>query len=245
MDLGPARRLTLTDDALARLRQQIVGGALAPGAVMPAEHELAAALGVSRSTIREALRSLVGAGLVERRGKRLIVSSRPRGATGEEDLSELAALISVRDIYETRRVLEQKTAALAAEFWTPPDLDDLRRCLAQIDSSDEEEFRTSDVDFHSTIARMGHNRVLTRVYELSKPLFFRLPDYWRVFGSPRKTAPEIVDLARHSHGAIFDAIRQRDPEAAAKAMLDHLDVLERELQSRIRQPQPVSGSPAS
>lgn len=231
MRVTPLRRITLTDSLLTQLRRQILSGRLEPGQQIPPELALCEAFDVGRTTVREALRGLEAAGLVRRSGKRLIVLD-PRQLDQEErDYGALAARVSVRDVYESRKLLEIQIARLVAEQHVNPDLEELAGRLEATETADEPGFHSADAEFHSAIARMCNNVVLTEIYEKSRSLFFHLPTYWRLFGPAKADSGGLPGIAGASggHRRIFQAIAERDSVAAAKAVFDHLDVVEKRL----------------
>jgi GntR family transcriptional repressor for pyruvate dehydrogenase complex len=222
----PLTRVTLADNLVTQLRRQILTGRLQPGQLIPAELDLCSAFGVGRTTVREALRGLVAAGFAERQGKRLVVTDTTRLGQDELDYAALAARVSVRDLYETRKLLEVQLAKLAAEHHSQDALDGVLHLLEVSEQADGPSYHHADADFHTAIARLGKNLVLTQVYESSRDMFFRLPTYWRLFG---QDTPGGIDGAKGGHRRIVEAIAARDSEAAARAAFDHLDVVERRL----------------
>jgi GntR family transcriptional repressor for pyruvate dehydrogenase complex len=227
--VNPLRRVTLADSLLTELRGQILSGRLRPGQHMPAELQLSEAFGVGRTTVREALRGLVAAGFLERQGNRLVV--RDPGALGRDqlDYAALAARVSVRDLYEARKLIEVRTAELAAEHVVPQGLRELEQLLRRSQAPHDEAFQGADADFHDGIARLCGNQVLLAIYENSRSLFFRLPTYWRLFGHHHHSAEE----GQQEHRRIFDAIAAHDGEAAGDAMFDHLDRIQLDLIARL------------
>jgi GntR family transcriptional repressor for pyruvate dehydrogenase complex len=226
----PRKRTTLTESLLTQLRRQILSGRLAPGQRIPSEFALCEAFNVGRTTVREALRGLEAAGFVRRSGKRLIVLD-PRQVDPEErDYGALAARVSVRDVYESRKLLEMQIAKLAAEQHSAAELEDLAARLEATETAGEPGFHSADAEFHSAIAAMCNNLVLSEIYEKSRSLFFHLPTYWRLFGgSAGPGGQQGIDGASGGHRRIYEAIAARDSAAAAKAVFDHLDVVEKRL----------------
>jgi len=221
--VNPLRRITLADSLLTELRGQILSGRLRPGEQVPPELQLSEAFGVGRTTVREALRGLIAGGFVERQGTRLMVSDPTSLGQAELDYAALAARVSVRDLYETRKLIEVRTAKLAAEHSTSRSLRELERLLTRTEAPHDETFQGADADFHDAITQLCGNQVLMAVYDNSRNLFFRLPTYWRLFGHGHHHA----DWRGFSeHRAIFEAIEVRDSEAAGDAMFDHLDRIE-------------------
>ena len=217
--VNPLRRVTLADSLLTELRGQILSGQLRPGDQVPPELQLSEAFGVGRTTVREALRGLVAAGFAERHGARLVVSDPIGLGKAELDYAALAARVSVRDLYETRKLIEVRLSELAAEHHTSPGIRELERLLVRTEGPHDDSFQGADATFHDAIARLSGNQVLMAVYDNSRNLFFRLPTYWRLFGHGHHQA----DRGQGEHRAIFEAIEARDSEAAGDAMFDHLD----------------------
>jgi DNA-binding FadR family transcriptional regulator len=231
MRASPLKRTTLTDSLLTQLRRQILSGRLEPGRQIPPELALCEAFGVGRTTVREALRGLEAAGFVERAGQRLVVRD-PRQVDEEQrDFGALAARVSVRDVYESRKLLEVQIARLAAEHHRSVDLEALAGCLETTETTGRPGYHDADAAFHSAIARMANNVVLAEIYEAGRSLFFHLPTYWHLFGPAKSGTDRVagIDGASGGHRRIYEAIAQRDPSAAATAAFDHLDTVERHL----------------
>jgi len=222
--------VTLADSLVVELRAQIVSGQLSPGQLLPSEHQLTEAFGVGRTTVREALRGLVVSGFASRRGNRLVVADPQTFEPDQMDYAALAARVSVRDLYETRKLIEVPIAQRAAEHWTGGELDHLRQLLKRTEAPHDDAFQGADAEFHDAIAGVCGNQVLTAVFRNSRRLFFRLPSYWRLF--PHVHASVNPD-GPSEHRMIFDAIAARDPEAAGEAMLGHLERMARDVLSRL------------
>ncbi|WP_223009260.1 FadR/GntR family transcriptional regulator [Streptomyces sp. ST1015] len=165
MPLGPVRPSPLVEQATERLRERIVAGEWAVGARLPGETSLAAALGVGRSTVREALRGLAGEGFVRaRQGAGVfVVSAEP---VGEEWASRLRKA-AVRDVYEVRMAVETHAARLAAARRTEGDLVVIEGALAArraAASGDDRAFVEADIAFHAAVVAAAHNPVLVGLF---------------------------------------------------------------------------------
>jgi GntR family transcriptional repressor for pyruvate dehydrogenase complex len=221
LDLRLARE-TLADRMTNQLRQQILTGRLQPGDLVPTERELREAFGVSRATVREALHGLVTSGYLERRSNQLYVRDRSEIPHDEVDYGELAARLSVEDVYETRKALESAAVKAAARNWADGDIAELRSILERMRPGVGPDYHSADVEFHTAIVRIGRNAVLLQVYEGSKHLFFRLPSFWRVFaGHDRDTARAITGF--EGHEPLVDAIERRDADEAVRLNDELLD----------------------
>lgn len=206
------RRTNLIDLAVGRLRQQITSGTWEIGTRIPAEPELAELIGVGRNTVREAVQSLVHAGMLERRqgsGTYVISDSELGNAMGRE-----IAGAHQRDVLEVRRALEVEVARLAAVRRTPTQVDDLRRLRdtrSQAYASGELDAMVgADLALHRLIAESSHNPVLIALYEnlqdaISANIRFN-------FEHPAHDDD--------SHHALVEAIAEGDARAAV-AEIDH------------------------
>jgi GntR family transcriptional regulator, transcriptional repressor for pyruvate dehydrogenase complex len=233
------KRETLADRVLTQLRRQILSGGLAPGERIPSEQDISLAFGVGRTTVREALGGLIASGFARRQRNRLVVTEHALLGAEDVDFAALAASISVRDVYETRKLFEVKAVELAAEHWTRDDLAEIRAILDEMRSADVDAFHQADVSFHLALVRLSKNAVLIESFERSRDLFFKLPSYWRVFNQPPRRARRREAV----HGAKFEqyervvrAIEARDPIAAGQAMFEHLTAVERDLIAHLERP---------
>src|SRR5690606_21540795 len=142
-------------------RSRLEDGSLAPGDRLPSERELAEQMHVSRPVVREAINMLVGQGLLEIRARRGVFVR----AAATPDLGDpLANLIGdnldrLLELLEVRRLLESQAAALAAEFATPRDLEDLQRLLAELEHAyrQQQPDEGADARFHGRIAQAAGN----------------------------------------------------------------------------------------
>jgi DNA-binding FadR family transcriptional regulator len=206
------RRTNLIDLAVGRLRQQITSGTWEIGTRIPAEPELAELIGVGRNTVREAVQSLVHAGMLERRqgsGTYVISDSELGNAMGRE-----IAGAHQRDVLEVRRALEVEVARLAAVRRTPAQVDDLRRLRdtrsEAYASGELDAMVAADLALHRLIAESSHNPVLIALYEnlqdaISANIRFN-------FEHPAHDDD--------SHHALVEAIAEGDTRAAV-AEIDH------------------------
>ena len=202
---------SLVDLALEELGQRLTSGTWAVGSRIPTEPELAEQLGISRNTVREAVRVLLYAGLLEvRQGDGTYV----RAITSPAEAMRSISRASLREQLEVRAVLEESTARLAALRADEQDIAQIERCLAvrgeqqQYQSADD--FIARDLDFHLAIADACGNAALAELYRY----FSRTVQLGIQFSIQDEALPD-PDLA--SHQAIVTAIRNRDAAAAARA----------------------------
>lgn len=198
-----------------RVRRAVALGVLLPGQRLPAERALAEGLGVSRVTVREALRVLQGEGLlITKRGSGGTVVS-PTAAAMDTVPDDEEYGRRVGDVFELRLAVEAMGAALAAERGGPDELAWVDSCQdALTRSADVHEFRRADSEFHLAVARMSGNAMLIEVVEDLRAAAFSRVD--------RDDLAVIHESSIRGHAAVIAAIRDRDPAAASAAMTAHL-----------------------
>lgn len=227
--------------AMDGLRTMIASGQLLPGQKCPPEPELCEQLGVSRSSLREAVRALSALGVVEsRHGSGTYVSSLQPAAILQNFalLVDLFPFDSVLELFEIRRVLEAHAAAAAAAHASEElnsELNDLIEGMEQ--ARESEELSQLDARFHRAICEAGGNSTLVALVEL----FRSRGSHFRLFDSDEKD--EVLALSNAGHRAIADAIAQRDPASAAVAAAAHVAKTEYWLRKIRPLPQPRSSLP--
>ena len=216
MNLGPVSRgTTLSDQVIARLRQQITSGSWPVGSRIPPEPELVAQLGVARNTVREAVRALAHNGLLDIRqgsGTWVVATSELAGV-----MQRRFAATDPRHVTELRGTLEAAAAGFAARRRTPEDLDRLDDLLAQREqawaSGDRDAFVDADTAFHLAVVAAAHNDVLMELYaDLGQVIRDSLREH---FGA-RLSPEEYMD-----HNRLVAAIRAADPALATAEAAAH------------------------
>jgi GntR family transcriptional repressor for pyruvate dehydrogenase complex len=221
---GTVSRDALPDQIAARLIDLITERQLKAGDRLPPERELAATMGVSRSSLREALRALAMLGVAEMRhgdGTYLTALApdtlmRPVGlvlALSDSGLAEL---------FEARKLVEPGLAALAAERIDEAAAEELVRCAeaSAAAAEDPEAFMWADIELHGLIARAASNAVLKALLDSIAGM---------AIASRRRTGRLAAVRAQTpiDHREIVAAIAGHDPEGAHAAMLRHLENVER------------------
>lgn len=217
----PRRLYRQIADQIARL---IASGEFPPGARLPAERELAASLGVSRASVREAIISLEMGGLVEVRvGTGIFVTTMvsPSAAAGDAGPGPF-------ELLQARKLVEGEIAALAASKAREQDLQVLRQSLARMEAHvDDFAIReASDREFHLGIAKATGNSSLELVVE---GLWAQRAELWGRMQRHFHTN-ELAHKTIRDHASILEAIAARDPDAARAAMHRHLTRVVREFQ---------------
>ncbi|MEU7180666.1 MULTISPECIES: FadR/GntR family transcriptional regulator [Streptomyces] len=219
MSLGTLRPSPLVEQATQRLREQIAEGHWPIGSKLPGETTLAKTLGVGRSTVREALRALAGAGLVQaRQGAGVFVLA----VEPVEDWPTRLRRAEITDLYEVRMLVEVQAARLAAQRRTDADIAALAAALAgrrTAAAGDDATFVTADIALHTAVVAAAHNPVLTDLFgEFAPALHQGLVNLLDLLGY-RADEPNHGDAA---HAALVRAIEDGDPEAAGTLLHDHL-----------------------
>ena len=203
-----------TSDVLAdRLRQEILTDAYPPGASLPTERELVTATGLSRGSVREALRILETQGLVRTRAGRYggTTVSQPTNdhLAGHINVYAKGRSVPLSALVEVRLALEPMVASLAAERRTDEDLAKLRAIAARLDSSaDVNGFLAENADWHDALAAASHNELLCAFATSVREMMFetsRIENF---------ASQEVRRRVQHAHRKILEAIEAGDGELA-------------------------------
>ncbi|MDQ3402341.1 MAG: FadR family transcriptional regulator [Actinomycetota bacterium] len=217
MPLATTRRAGLVDQVIEQMRSAISSEEWKVGERIPTEPELVSALGVGRNTVREAVRALAHAGLLEVRqgdGTFVRATSEFSGA-----LHRLAGT-ELRDVLQVRRTLEVEASRLAALHRTDEELQELTTLLTERDRlMADEEYEAGvdkDAQFHMAIVRCSRNTLLAELYQGLTEV---------VRASVASTVNTDPGKANIDHRGILDAIRDKDPIRAAAEAGSFLDEL--------------------
>jgi GntR family transcriptional regulator, transcriptional repressor for pyruvate dehydrogenase complex len=214
----------LTETAIARIRDLILSGRFAPGAKLPAEHELAGELGLSRNTVREAVRGLATARVLDvRRGDGTYVTSLDPGLLleGIGFAVELMRDDTWLELLEVRRCLEPAATALAASRIDEATLRALAGCLDKMRAAaDDEELVRHDAEFHALVTGASGNRTMTSILTGLSNKTFRAR-VWR-----GHTDTQAVELTIRQHEDIYAALVARDATLAQAAATAHVAATE-------------------
>lgn len=218
---GRRRGAGVTEDAIERIRELVASGAWGAGTRLPREVDLAKQLGLSRNSLREAVRALSQARVLEvRQGDGTYVSSLDPGELLEPTLSATHLLQgrTVLELFEVRRMLEPEAAALAAQRGDAEVSSALRaeldRMIAAGDHADE--LVDADAAFHDVIAGAPGNGVLRALLRSLSTSTVRAR-LWH--GIADRGA---LDQAREEHARIYQAIAARDADLARASALVHI-----------------------
>lgn len=218
MPLSPATPVSLVDQAIDGMRKLLESGEWSVGTRIPPEPVLATDLGVSRNTVREAVRALAHTGVLEvRRGDGTYVAAP----------NEVAALVrqqlartDLRHVLEVRHAIESQAAVLAASRRTTRDVRTLEKALVAraraVAAGDAKGFVDADAAFHLGIVGAAHNPLLDELYG-------GFEDNLRTSILPPEDGD---DPLRAPHEALLAAITAQDPAAAARITTELLDAVD-------------------
>jgi GntR family transcriptional regulator, transcriptional repressor for pyruvate dehydrogenase complex len=217
--------MALTDEAIEQIRNLIRSGALPPGSRLPPENELAGQLGLSRNSMREAVKALEMVRVLDvRRGDGTYVTSlEPRLLLEGLGLAvDLLQDESVLSVVEVRRLLEPAATGLAAERITADGLARLEERLSEMDEagSDAERQVAADAAFHLEVFAATGNQTLLSILDGLSSLTLRAR-IWRAV-----VEADAITETLQQHRAIFSALAARDRPLAEAAALMHVTTSE-------------------
>lgn len=215
------RTESLSDQVVNRISRQILSGELEPGDRLPNERQLAEDFGVSRTVIREAMKSLAHSGMVEvhtGRGTFVVDAASETLTRAFEFLMGYGETSgSMADVVEIREILEPEIATRAAASATDEDIEALRSAARAMDENmeDAEAYIKADNEFHVTLANATKNPLICRLLYSIVDLLNQLRMHiFQVTGGPER--------GQEHHWRIIETVSSHDPEAARVAMEAHL-----------------------
>jgi GntR family transcriptional regulator, transcriptional repressor for pyruvate dehydrogenase complex len=220
--LPKIQKATGSELAMRALLSHIREGIFRPGEQLPSERDLVTQMGLSRTGVREALRGLASCGVIEILSGRGAFVRRisPEMLVDSDSLLFILEREAILHAVEVRRILEVETIALAAERATGEDLAEMERVLRQVAAaveSDDNPLGQSS-QFHLAVAKAAHNPVL---YSMVKPFVRLITRSAPLIG---KCVPESIQQEYPQHFALYEAVKQRNPEEARARMRTHLEV---------------------
>jgi DNA-binding FadR family transcriptional regulator len=202
-----------------QIESALLSGELSPGGTLPSERELMRQFGVSRATVREALRVLESRGLVR---------SRPGNPNGAEvlsfqtnmlraPLSQLARVehVSVTDLLQFRMILEGSATYLAALLRTDEQLAEMEQALQAMASGAKVSlaaFSAADLHFHETVAKASGNELLSVCSDVVRDVVLQM---MHAHIADASNSGELMQVWLRAHARLLDAVRERDADLAA------------------------------
>lgn len=230
------RRPRLADRLVDRVRGKIVGGALAPGAKLPTEAQMAEEYGVSRTVVREAIARLSADGLVNaRQGAGVFVTEEAPAAFAHLAAEVTNKVALVLNVLEVRMAIEIEAAAIAAQRRSPSQLADINSALGEFDQllSTGQPTGAADFAFHRAIATATNNPFYVEILDvLGRRTIPR--DLVTTVSSALLQSQEYQQRLQREHRDIMEAIADGDGSAARDAMRRHLSASQRRYQALLR-----------
>lgn len=224
--------MAVTDEAILKIKEMILLGELGPGDRLPPEKELSERLGLSRSSMREAVKALEVIRVLDvRRGDGTYVTSlEPRLLL--EAMSFVIDLhddSSILELLAVRRIIESAAAAMAARLITNEGVEDLRKQIASVDESTSVEGLVAhDLEFHGAIVAAAGNSYMTTLTESLSGRTARAR-IWRGL-----TQENSVSRTLAEHEAIVDAIASHDAQLAESLTVVHISGVEQWLRTWVQ-----------
>jgi GntR family transcriptional repressor for pyruvate dehydrogenase complex len=224
---GISRNLSLSDKVVEQLTEAIVSHRLAPGERLPSERDLGDKFQVSRTVVREAIRSLAARGLVRVTSGRGVEVNE----LGSEHVADSMRLVvrgreglDYGKVNEVRTALEVQTAGLAAERAKPQDIERLERLCddheRSLRSGDMGNASEVDFQFHRELTRAADNDLLLGMLD-------SIADVLREVRNQSMNLPHVGEEGLEAHRRILKSVKAKNPAAARKAMTEHLAEAER------------------
>ncbi|SDJ86652.1 transcriptional regulator, GntR family [Arthrobacter cupressi] len=214
----------MTDEAIGKIKDMLIRGELKAGDRLPPEKELSESLGLSRSSLREAVKALELIRVLDvRRGDGTYVTSLDAKLLNEAVgfVVELHQNRSILELFEVRRILEPATAHMAAGRITPEEVAALRATMDGIDEDTNiEELVAHDLEFHSIIAAAAGNDYLSGLLEALSGDTVRAR-IWRGITQEKAVAHTLAE-----HKAIADALERGDAELVRALVTVHISGVE-------------------
>lgn len=219
---GPDEGGRAADRVVRAMTERIRTGTLADGQPLPPERDLMEEFGISRTVVREAVRTLSTRGLIEALPRHRPVVRKPGVDTAFEAVGSIVTHLlgqpgGVRNLFDTRIMVEAALVREAARSATRDDIAALKAAL-EVNAaaiSDSEVFYRTDIGFHAVLYEIPRNPVLPAIHRAYT--MWLAPQWSRM---PR--LPERNRANYEAHAAIFDAILMRDPDTAEARLRDHL-----------------------
>ena len=215
------QKIKLSEQTAERLFERIVDERrYGPGEKLPNENELSAELGVSRTTLREAISSLVAQGVLQiQRGRGTFVAQElPDSSVNLSAIQNLHSQLRARDLLEMRLIFEPATVALACERASDEELEQIRRKAQQVVEVAQQggDWSAADQEFHLAISRASHNEYMRRLY----PIINNAVAEFMLLTA--QNLEYIQHMAISDNEAILEFLLRRDALGAREAMGIHM-----------------------
>ncbi|MFZ5634778.1 MAG: FadR/GntR family transcriptional regulator [Bacillota bacterium] len=228
MDFKPIKTKKIYEEIIEQVKVLIADGTLSPGDKLISEREMADKLQVGRSAVREAFRALEAMGIIEiRPGEGTFITE----ANTYPFMQVLAHLLvaerdSVRELMELRKIMEVESAGLAALRHTSEEVKEMEEHLEQmrLDILNGELGEEADMKFHYAIAKATHNSLF---YKLMNTISDTMRSGLKTAREQLYRTPGTPERLLREHREICEQIKNGNVEGARKAMLEHLEKVEK------------------
>ena len=225
LDIKPVNVPKAADVLAEILREKILGGDLGEGVDLPNERDLGVQSGLSRASVREALRILEGEGLISTRTGRNGGSAalRPTSAAIERSVGIFirGQRIRLEAVHETRAAIEPSSARFAAMHCNEADLEEIEKCQARLEQAslvgDVKAYIRANLDWHVQVVRASHNELLIAFITAVSHSVYADADL------DGFNSVAVRNAVIHAHRRVMDAIKARDGDAAARRMERHVE----------------------
>lgn len=229
MELISLKRTVLSEEVAENLRKLIIEDKLKPGSKLPNEIELSKTMGVSRSTLREAIKVLASKNILEViRGKGTYISQQPgliKDPLGVHFIQDKNIILS---LFEARIIIEPGVAALAAERASKTDLKRIKNCNLNMRNAirNKEPYHIEDLEFHIAIAEATRNPIIHRIVPIINDAIVQ--GYMETVH-----LPGAAERAVEHHHQIYEAIYQKHPDFAREMMKNHLEEAANDIKTKL------------
>jgi len=223
-------RTNLGDLIAEKIREDIIKGKLKPGEKLPPHEVLCQDWGVSRVSLRDALKKLATIGLIEIHHGRGTFVSNGNTMPFERQLQFLTPLDqeTIFELMESRKVIETSLARFAAERYRDEGINELKFHLEEmrmaVQDDDWLKFAVSDFRFHKTIGKLAKNKILLMMLEKVQDLIRE--QQREMFAYELERGIRRIEKSFEEHEAIFQMIKEKNPIKAADKMLTHIQRIE-------------------
>lgn len=216
------------EQVIEQIKEMVSNGTLKRGDKLPSERDLSAQLGVSRTSIREALRALEVIGLLDcRQGEGNFIKENFENSLFEP-LSIMFMLNKSKphEVFELRTVIEVETAALAAKLITEEELHELKQILDMMKNCEDENKKSKlDKQFHYNIAKASRNLLIVTILNTISTLIDSLIKDARFQILKNDGEKNIIDYIDYNHERIYNALAKGNSQEAANIMRMHMELI--------------------
>lgn len=222
MSFKNIKRDSTSEMVIKQIKNEIKNGELVSGEKLPSERKLAEILGVSRTSIREAIQALSFSGYLEVfQGKGAFVTE---NAKKYDEISTLLSKVSdysLSSLMEVREMLEGEFVSLATVRATEEEIESICKAYkAMKDSEDVREFVREDLNFHLCIAKATHNPLMNTLMKVFGEMLHRETN--KIVEHSVNTRTKTIELTER----LVESIKNRDPEKAQELMIGHMQIIE-------------------